>query len=204
MASHAPAPGPAPASAPANMWGIFGLILSILAAGCGVTGFCTYGVTSAIGLVLGVLGLIFSFIGMRHPAKGIAIGGVVVGIIGTIISLIGTLILGAFGLCCGGMFYLAAEQAAMKNAVEPIVAERMEMDRSQIRIEEFKTGSPFESGARQVSGTAVYTDDEGKELGVDFMADMEKIDGKWQGSNVQITGEPYEWIDPDLEEHEFD
>ncbi|WP_406062656.1 DUF4190 domain-containing protein [Streptomyces sp. NBC_01077] len=71
---------------PSNGMGTTSMVLGIIA----VVGFCMYG----LGVVLGVLALIFGIIGLKKAGRGeatnrgMAIAGVVLGIIGTLISAV--------------------------------------------------------------------------------------------------------------------
>ncbi|WP_432072124.1 DUF4190 domain-containing protein [Streptomyces wuyuanensis] len=72
------------APAPANGMGITALVLGIIA----VVGFCLYG----LGIVLGVLALIFGFIGRARARRGeannggMALAGIILGAIGIVVS----------------------------------------------------------------------------------------------------------------------
>lgn len=71
---------------PSNGMGVTSMVLGIIA----VAGFCMYG----LGIVLGVLALIFGIIGMKKANRGeatnrgMAIAGVVLGAIGTLVSAV--------------------------------------------------------------------------------------------------------------------
>ncbi|WP_311137453.1 DUF4190 domain-containing protein [Streptomyces sp. I6] len=72
------------APAPANGMGITALVLGIIA----VVGFCLYG----LGIVLGVLALIFGFVGRARARRGeannggMALAGIILGAVGIVVS----------------------------------------------------------------------------------------------------------------------
>lgn len=72
--------------APSNGMGVTSMVLGIIA----VAGFCMYG----LGIILGILALIFGIIGMKKANRGeatnrgMALAGVVLGSIGTLVSAV--------------------------------------------------------------------------------------------------------------------
>ncbi|GGT49997.1 DUF4190 domain-containing protein [Streptomyces purpureus] len=73
-----------PGAAPANGMGITAMVLGI----CATVGFCAYG----LGIILGILALIFGIIGRKRAQRGeatnsgMAVAGIVLGSIGMVVS----------------------------------------------------------------------------------------------------------------------
>ena len=197
--SPAPTPQPYPPKPPeseTNVWGLIGLLL-------GIFGFFTW-VTAPVGIVL-------SYIGLKHPRNGIAIAGLIVSIASTVFVAVLLSIVAIFfgsiaafyaavcGCClCSGM--QASDQAALRAEVEKVVAEELEKEWYEVDVESFSSNPPFGGDAKTFTGTAVYTDEEGQQMAIDFAGDAEKVDGQWEVNNLNLQGEPYEWVDSFTEE----
>ena len=193
MATGTPGPGPQsyppqPPESDTNIMGILGLVL-------GMFGFVTT-ITAPIGLVM-------SYMGLKHPKNGIAIAGLIVSIISTIYALtvIAVVVLwfGAVAAMCGGCgmcMGLAGDEMALQAEVRRQVATELEMQSYEVEIESYYADPPFSGDSKTITGTAVYTDETGTAMAIDFTADANKVDGEWEVSNVVFEGEPYEWIDP--------
>ena len=196
MSSGSPAPMPQPhPSQPheseTNVWVLIGLLL-------GIFGFFIW-VTAPAGILL-------SYIGLKHPRNGIAMCGLVVSIastvfVATMIAIIALMFgsIAAFyaavcGCClCSGM--QAGDQAALRAEVEKVVAEELDKPWFEVDVPSFSSNPPLGGDAKTFTGTAVYTDDEGQKMAIDFAGDAEKVDGQWEVNNLNLQGEPYEWVD---------
>lgn len=176
---------PQPAKSEMNVYGLIGLILSIV-------GFITI-VTAPVGLVL-------SFMGLKHPEKGLAIAGVVVGIVSTLyaagIALLLLFYFGTIGACCCAVGFAAWQQEAQEDAARNAVAPALNRPVEEVRIESL-TGGGTSGQPSQASGTAVYTDETGTDTAQDFTCMLRKVDNEWEAYEVQLQGEPYEWIEPE-------
>ena len=193
MSTGSPAPMPHPqhpksSDSDANIWGIIGLIM-------GLFGFFTY-ITAPVGLVM-------SYMGMKHPRNGIAIAGLVVSIISTIYAIVVVVILvvwfGVIAAMCGSSCFclgLASDEMALQRAVQDRVAEELELSSFEVRINGFSSSPPFSGDEKTFTGTAVYSDDSGTEMAIDFSGDAEKVDGQWEVNSLILEGEPYEWFEP--------
>ena len=190
MSSY-PAPQPLPpkpAESDTNIWGIVGLIM-------GLFGFFTW-ITAPVGLVM-------SYIGLKHPRNGIAIAGLIVSIFSTLYALTAVVILvlwfGAIATMCGsGCFCLglASDEMALQRAVQDEAAVKLQLQSYEVEIRNLTSNPPFGTDSRSFDGTAVYTDENGQKVAVDISGDVEKVDGQWEVTNLNIDSEPYEWIDP--------
>ena len=194
--SPAPQPYPQkPAPSDANVYGIIGLV-------CGLLGFFTT-VTAPIGLVL-------SYMGLKHPQNGIAIAGLIISIISTLYAAIMVAIMvlwfGAIAAMCGGGAFcmgMASDEMALQSAVRRNVAEELEMQSYEVTVDNFSSDPPFGGDAKTFTGRAVYTDEQGQYWAVDFSGDARKVESEWKINNLTIDSEPYEWSDP-LADGQFD
>lgn len=180
-------PPPAKPSSDMNIFGLIGLILSVL-------GFMT--------LIAAPIGLIFSLIGMRHEQKGLAIAGVIVGIFSTLyaatIAFIMFMYFGMIGTMCCFAANMVKEQSAQEQAAKAAVAPLLNKTPAEIEIHGLSI-PPFNSST-QASGEAVYTDDAGARKVVDFTATFDKSSGTWTATNATLDSEPRDWVEFDFED----
>ncbi len=179
---------PKPAPPDTNIWGLFGLLL-------GLIGFFLW--------IAAPVGLVMSYLGLKHPNNGLAIAGLIVSIISTIWAaiILGFLLLyfGMWAAMCGSCICLgmsaATDTLALENEVRTQVAEELELHSFEVVTHDFAT-EPVTGDDRWFSGTAVYDEESPQPKAIDFSGDAQKVNGTWQIISLQFQGEPYDWVEP--------